>query len=533
VSDTVVVSNIEVSDLGGMGYVFGPSAYPNTSHSERSALYHEWWDYYTGDILKTTKAESGKKGKPPLKWPAQINLVEPTVLAHTAAFLGEFPDEQILDFNIRTDKGNVTKETAETAMAALRRIWRTSHVDALLVENAVLNQVFGGHVWAVRYDPDRATQCRVEVVHPAAFKPVWSPIDYHRLVEVTIAYQIDAVSAQRVFNPQNQLPDREDIMVWEKWTEDEYEVRVGVKGENEDDATDMQVARYSDGSKMAGKNPFLNPETKRAEVPFEYIPRLRAGEFYGQSLIPTVMSAQDEINERVADLGDGVADAIHRYLWVRNRPKGLRGLQLIPRGIMDLGSSAPIQPPPEMGVVPPPEIQAAFLEFINSLREFSQIQSNTPAAAFGLEESSQRSALTLAFMMWPLTGTVRMCRAFASVGLRSFLQKCLIVSMAKGAKAFTVTPEMIDACSFLIVNWAPMIPREREQLVNEMVLRKQTYLASRRHAVSAFGDVPDIDEELTEIEGDMEAEAARQGANQQQQPPIDTGAPVAEGAVEQ
>jgi hypothetical protein len=531
VSDTVVVSNVEVTDIGGTGYVFGPNAYPNTHHSERSALYHQWWLYFTGDVLKNTKAEQGKKGKAPLRWPAQINLTEPTVLAHTAAFLGESSDEQILDFRVKPDEGNVAKETAKATEAAIRRIWRDSQADALLVENALLNQVLGGHIWAARFDPEKASQCRIEIVHPAAFKPVWSPTDYHRLVEVTVAYQIDAVSAQRVFNPATKLPEREDIMVWEKWTEDEYEVRVGLGSEGEE--IDMQVARYSDGTEMAGDNPFINPETDRGVVPFDYVPRLRVGDFYGMSLVPTVMAAQDEINDRIADLGDGVADAIHQYLWVRNRPKGIKGLQLIPRAIMDLGSSAPNQPPPEIGAVPPPQIQAAFLEFMESLQQFSQIQSNTPAAAFGLEESSQRSALTLAFMMWPLTSTVRMYRVFAAAGLRSFLQKCLIVSLAKEAKAFTVSPEMLAACPFLTVNWPPMIPREREQLVNEMVLRVQTGIASHRHAVTAFGDVPDVDEELAEIEKDREAEAARQGANQQQGPPTDIGAPIAEGAVEQ
>jgi hypothetical protein len=523
-SDTVVVSNVDVSD-------FGPDAYSNARLSDRSALYSRWWSYYTGQVLDNTYADkAGDDGKKPLRWPARINLVRTACIAHAAATLGEFPDEQIIDFHVRHEEGYADKKTAAKTASAIRRIWRESHADGLLLENALFNQVYGGQVWAARYDPHKSMQCRVEIIDPVAFTPTWSPTDYHRLIEVQVYYQMDSVAAQKHFNLQIKLPDREDIGVREHWTEDRYEVYVGPgveKGNKQVTNGDGQVARYADGTPMAGKNPFVNPATQQGVVPFEYIPRLRAGSFYGESLVAALMAAQDEVNERVADLGDGVAEAIHQVPYVRNRPEGVKGLTLSRRKFNNLGMAAPNQPPPEVGVLPPPQVQAVFLTFLEALRGFARLQTNTPAVAEGVDEGSQRSALTLAFRMWPLTSIVRFYRAFMGIGLCSFAEKCLLVAHVKAPTL--VTAAMLNNPN-KFVNWAPMIPRDREQLVNEMVLRKQARLASRRHAVTSFGDVLDVDEELAEIDKDVEAETASQGP--QQEAPTDVGEPVAEGTVE-
>jgi hypothetical protein len=56
-------------------------------------------------------------------------------------------------------------------------------------------------------------------------------------------------------------------------------------------------------------------------------------------------------------------------------------------------------------------------------------------------------------------------------------------------------------------DWAPQIPRDREQLVNELVLRSQAGHCSLDFALEQYGDVRNIEEEKARIYADLKKRA--------------------------
>jgi hypothetical protein len=75
------------------------------------------------------------------------------------------------------------------------------------------------------------------------------------------------------------------------------------------------------------------------------------------------------------------------------------------------------------------------------------------------------------------------------------------------------------------IDWLPMVPRDREQTINEVVLLSQTNRMSLERALDLLGDVKDKDAEIARIwdelkqRYELEAEAA---AEQQAQTDIQT-----------
>jgi len=258
------------------------------------------------------------------------------------------------------------------------------------------------------------------------------------------------------------------------------------------------MARYSDGQAMGGKNPF-------GLVPFQYIPRLRAGSFYGESLVKGLMGLQDEINARIADLGDAISGGVHGTRWVRNRPKGARGLRHDPHGFLDLGMPAGNHPPPEVGMLQPPDLPANSLELANKLIELFRQIAHTPPVAYGMDEGSQRSALTLAFRMFPFIAMVERYRRYWSWGFKAISRKALRIMRVKGLHGITEQHER----QMLQVSWAPAIPRDREQLINETVLLLNSALRSPETALQKLGDIPDEDigPEIERVKSFMEWKA--------------------------
>jgi hypothetical protein len=135
-----------------------------------------------------------------------------------------------------------------------------------------------------------------------------------------------------------------------------------------------------------------------------------------------------------------------------------------------------------------------------------------PPVADGEDEGSQRSALTLAFRMWPLTSHVRAERNYWSEGLNLVNEMILMILDAKNP--MRVSTDGVDT-SLLKINqthlghlkrqeWAPMIPRDREALVNELILRSGANHISLESALGSYGDIDDIQEEIKRIVAWME-----------------------------
>jgi len=318
-------------------------------------------------------------------------------------------------------------------------------------------------------------------------------------MECYVSYMIDAATAVRKYNVRLDDDRLADVIVYEHWTRDFYEITVGGKD-----------AYWDRGHQfpMAGKNPYKDPATGMGVIPFEYFPADRAGSFYGIPLGKNVLAMQNEYNSRMADMGDATMEASHKYLFLSNRPKGKRGLETLQRGrLNDLGMGAPGQRDPAVAALAGGEVPESSISWLQGLKNDARMALYTPAVAYGEDEGSQRSALTLAFRMWPLTQSVRTTRGFWTDSFYHLMRKTIIVASTHTPNGYKLEARHVDYR--MVPVWAPMLPRDRAQEVNEIVARKSAGMISIWRGVELLEEreTTFIEEEVARIEEDQKREA--------------------------
>lgn len=495
-----------------------PARYDTEIWAERQSMYNAWYNYWSGEVLdeEDSYAVLKERDKKPLLYPLKLNLIQMTCLLHAGGLLGQTDGRDLpidLTAKPRADRGG--KAAAETATSVFSDYLEASGFESTVDEQAICAMVFGGAYYKTSFDPGAEMGVRAEAIWPEWIRPVWHPFDYNRLIEVFVIYKTSEANAEHSYNVSLKKGDKIEgnkVRVVEHWSEKNYEVRVG-----------GQQAKYSDGTPMKGENPF-------GFVPFVYLPRYRAGSFYGESLIDPLTGIQDEINLRLADVGDATSDTAHQQVWVKNRQKGNKGLRMNPHDIWNLGLN-PSGPEPEVGVLPAPVVPPSVMVFVESLFNVFRQLAHTPPVVYGIDEGSQRSALTLAFRMFPFTQMIYRYRRSWSYPLKQMAYQALSVMAAKGLNGVTD----VHKRQIWSIGWAPVIPRDREQLVNETILLVQTMLRSPEKALTMLGDIPkeEISEELERIKKYHEWRSMIQrpepgaGGGAGEGPIIKTEAPVA------
>lgn len=497
-----------------------PEYYPNWLWTSQTSKYSEYWDYYTGKVLEEDcPSGTTESGQPLKKYPLKINMAKLAVQKHSFALLGEYDEASVVDFHAKPkEKEDATAQAVDDFLTA---VWAENGAMGLLPEQARIAHICGGAVFKIAYDPQKRNKVRLEVIQPDYFFPVWDSTDYHRLLEVEIAYTITTREAILKYGFRPEATSGEEVLYKERWTEKEYEVTIG----------GQPVTNPATGDPYQGKNPFIDPATQRGILPFEYFAVDRTGSFYGTSIIEGVMGLQDEYNARMADVGDAVNEGVHPYRYGRNLPKGIKEIKLSRAAIKNLGMNAPNQPPPEIDYVQHPGLPRGTKEFLEQVKSDFQQVSHTPPVAYGIDEGSQRSALTLAVRMWPTMAFVKDTRGLWSASFASMNRKIMIINMIKGGE---VKQEWLEYQ--LETRWAPIIPQDREQLISENVLLVQARLRAPETAIRFLGDIDDIEAELEKIR-EWQEYLASLGAMQQEQG-IEEGAetemaePEAMGTVE-
>jgi hypothetical protein len=466
-----------------------PDTFAHDVWNRQANVYTEMWDYFNRDVFDETVKESSDDKK----YPLGINLFETACSNHRAALLGEFGDE-VLRF--RVESRNQDKNEIEQT---IKRIMSASSLGALMVEGGLLCEVFGGMVVRVVYDPWRQN-VRIRMVNPANFYPIWDPEDYHRLLEVYVGTYVDARTAFLKYHVDVGTRDgTNQAVVVEHWTSEMYEVTV-----------DGEPAYWDMGRRypMSGVNVFKDA-SGQGIIPFEYFARDRAGDFYGTPLGKNALRIQDEYNLRHTDVGDAVMAATHKATFVRNRPKGTKGLEhLHDSRVKNLGMNAPGRDAPEVFALSTGEVPEVALAWLKDMRDTARTSMFTPPVSYGQDEGSQRSALTLAFRMWPLTSVVRSTRGLWASSFDSLIRKVIVVAASKGL-GYNLNLRYVQDSYRYVSMWAPMLPRDREGEVNEVVVRKQSGLISIETALVKLEDREGewIDAEVKRIKADQKFEA--------------------------
>lgn len=474
-----------------------PALFPYVRWNLQVNRYFEYWRYFTGDIWnETVPNEKDENGEPILKYPLQINYIKTMALKHNFILWGEIQDGPgpIVPMRINTrleeDADAPTpqeKKKAKRLENFINRVWIENKGSILQYEGGLISQFLGGIVYKLNFDPDNFNLeygIKIEQLLPDFFMPVWDTSDPDNLLEVYIVWRVPAREANLRFGYPTPGDGAVDPLYIEHWTHKKLRITIG----------GIPVKHTVNGEEII----YDDIPNELGFIPFVYIARERAGNFYGLSLIDDLKGLARELNARLADFGDSIHESVHRDIYFTNVTQGLKTIEM-PNGRdgINMGVTNPTNgSDPEVNVVDPPQIADNLATYPDQLREQFARDAFTPKVADGEDEGSQRSALTLAFRMWPMTSMIRAQRLRWSNGL---------TQIAKMITRFAVIHELgnIDK-SFLSgydysCDWPVMIPRDREQLVNEVVLALQTQMLTPLAGMKKLDLVQDPNEEFENL----------------------------------
>lgn len=512
------VQTVPISVFSDNPIVIAPEDYPNGQWSAEHAAMNRYWALWKGYTL-----EEKTKDKKALLYPMKLNMVAPTVVGHSSMVIGQVRDGRIVKFGISTSDG-VPKNIAEETGNFMNQLWAVNNGDSIFLEMALFQQIFGGTYIKSAWTPNRKKfQLRFFGADPRAVFPVWDGDDYDRLVAVDIVHQIPKPAAQARYNVNiDHVSGNIDYAtVTEHWDENEYWITIEGK-----------VARWKDGTEMKGKNPYIDPVLGHAIIPIVYIPRVRCGSFWGDSIIPSIEGPQEEVNAAMAHLGDGLADAMHQQPWVKNRAKGKNGLHMNRNEWLDLGMTQLGTAEPEVGRLPGADITAPMVDLVtNQMIRVARQYIGMPGVAWGETDASIRSALTLAFMMKPMVDFGTHYRLNMYRGLK---QMCYISAVMAYNKSRYLDNKISEGHIEAILtshktSLPTPLPLDRQEIVSEVAQRIATKTISRKQAIIKLDGVDGVEEQIAEIEADEKAAEEKAMKLAQQQSAINQPQPQKSG----
>jgi hypothetical protein len=510
-----------------------PPNFPTHLWTEQAQRYRAFWDWFDGTALNVERGRT-ESGEVLLKYPLQINPIRAFSRKFASLLFGEISDNPSLLVKPvaqprTTYYGPVppdeAKDLADFLQAILIEIWEQSNGRSILMENATLSQFLGGCYFMTEFVPTRedlAIPVVIRMVKPDFVLPIWNPDNYYDLLESWMIFRISSAMAEINYGIKANAKSQTPWMIYaEHWTRSGMSVMLD--GEplrvTKQHKLGQTVVDYGNNS-----NPF-------GFVPFVYIPRLREGNFYGPSIVPDLEGVTLEYNARLADMGD-VIHSTADPKWFGRNIQGSTQLKQFDNGswYTYLGTENPsIKNPPEIWREDPPDFSDTMTKFAEMLWKQMMHDGALSPIMLGLDESSQRSSLSLALKMLPSTQMARAQRNHWHEGLTQICRQALnMLALKKVVIGGRTVPPDWERKIRITQDWQPMIPRDREQQVNENVWLAGAGLRSTELAIELIGDAPDVDEEKKRIEDRlrMMAEIETDAAMKQQQAKMALQSPV-------
>jgi hypothetical protein len=501
-----------------------PPNFPAHLWTEQAQRYRAFWDWFDGTALNIERGRT-ESGEVLLKYPLQINPIRAFSRKFASLLFGEIPDSPALlvkpvvkprSSYFGTTPEDGAKDMADFLQAILLEVWEQSNARSIMMENATLSQFLGGCYFMTEFVQDRedlAIPVVVRLVKPDFVLPIWNPDNYYDLLESWMIFRISASMAEINYGVKTENRSQTPWMIYaEHWTRNGMSVTL-------DGAPLRKVVQHQFGETTVDYGNQPNPF---GLVPFVYIPRLREGNFYGPSMVPDLEGITLEYNARMADLGD-VIHSTADPKWFGRNVQGSPRMKQFDNGswYTDLGTENPsIKNPPDIWREDPPQFSDTMTKFTEMLWKQMMHDGALSPIMLGLDESSQRSSLSLALKMLPSTQMARAQRNHWHEGLTQIACQILdMLAIKKVVIGGRLVPRDWRKQFQITQDWQPMIPRDREQQVNENVWLTGSGVRSRRLAVELDGNAPDVDDELKEIESDMRlmADIEAAGAIKQQQ----------------
>ena len=477
--------------------------------------YPTWRSLYDGTALEETMSatQDPASSSPVFRWPVRFNLISSYCQLHAGMLWGHGRSGSSSTelFRVRVDPKIPGRKTA-TEMAprlqdVLNYFWsRQSHI---LRANSAIQQWAGGAVIKVSWRPDSRQSVYgivLETIQPEHFFPIWNPTNFDELYAVKIKFTVSKAVAMARYNLTDaelrRFGDRDRIPVEEYWDAARYYIVLG-----KDQGDKGVVARREDGSPLKGPNPFIHPRTRRGVIPVHYIPRIRTGGYLGESLAYRLEGIQQEMNKTLADYGDALTRGAHPAMGISDYtgPGSKKEIIAIPRhGALNLGPTAPGGTSPKVHTFPLPQVPPQTGEFLERLHGMSEAVAGLTPAARGVNQGKE-SGLAIALQMLPTTNLVDWERAHVAQslagggGLHDTLLAIWWSKRGRAAVVDSVLPSLGDSESIFDldqdIEYAPVIPRDRLDVIDEVVRLSTNPSVSPREWLKRLGDIEDLDEE--------------------------------------
>lgn len=457
--------------------------FPYEEYQKNLTKYSEAENWYDGTALEDYVQKDGEDVD---LYPVRINPIPGTVEKHAHFLFGQTEEDDRPLATVRAIIDEDNKEIAEKVEKVLSQVWWENHGRAIQWENGIASQIYGGCVFHVIYDPYdnfRTVPIRIETVHPKYFVGIPKAHDMWSLQE---AWVVQPITNKEALNLGVSIPEEEDAWLIAHYTLTKIDWFVNLEPA-------MRMDNEGNMRPLSGPNYW-------GVVPIVYIPHTRALKFYGDNIIDILTGVIKEMNLRVADFGDAVTVDSHAYVGMRNVTGGVKVEELAPNlRALNLGSNQSFTGhdagDPDLFAIRNATASTPMGELVSLLYTLYRRLANLPGVVDGEDEGSQRSGLTLAMRMIALTSHTEAERIFWTAGLILLNRIVLRILMISKEAGVTIK----HATARLKLEWSPILPRDREMIVEEAVALMGAKLGSPERLLDVLG-VDNIPEEVQKIQ---------------------------------
>lgn len=479
-----------------------PSGFPLPLWQQQQSRYIEYWQWYTGEALARDKFETDA-GASYEKYPLRINTIRNFARKKASLIFGDPPPSSswlvrpLIKSKPFFAESAEHKEHAKFLQHVAMEVWEQSNGSTILMENATVSQFLGGSFMQLEYRPHMMESSLIPIyiksLLPDFVLPIWNN-DMWDLSECWITYRIPSVAVMKEFGVETDGGMYSSYV--EHWTRDSYSIWIDNKP-----LVASYPLPYGGGVMKVSYDKVKNPF---GFVPVFYIPRLREGGFWGPSIVPDLQGLLTEYNGRFADLGTIVQQTAHRRWFARNLGGNIEMRQFDEdQAFAYLGAGNPALQGtvPEIWSENPPTVSQYITENVNMLWTQMLREASLTHVHFGEDEGSQRSGETLEIRSWAAMALAKMERLYAGTGLniinRRLLEMVAILALEIAGKGVTLAALKEYG---ITQQWHPMIERDRESTINEIVQLRSIGDMSLERSLETQGTVVDLDAELALIE---------------------------------
>lgn len=462
--------------------------FENTLHRRlgtvRPQRYLRLNNYYTGLNLPPDNVEQ----------PLGINFFKSICDKHVSYLWGQWQSSgKVVTFRVRPNDGESPEdETGRAIRVHIERMLKQNDGDVLLRDGALNGSMYGDTIYRLRWDAVRR-HVVIENILPEFFHCRWNVTNMNQLTEVIVSYPIDRLDAMETYGTAgNTAVDYNLInpeylpgfgIYWEHWTPSSYRIWIDDYLVQELPNPYMRVTE--DGEQLPGI------------IPFVHIPNMRVGgDFWGYSDGENILYLQDEINRRMADMGDAVNNHAHPIITLKHFQGEAEDLPVGPDAVWNLGREGVAEYLQWKGTPP------AVIEYIEQCKQMMYDTANMPEVAFGRglkgsgtgRSSGGSSGLALQIALMPMVERSNDKRVFWDRGIRHLVDMALFVHAIHDPASLPFDYHTFRTQYDLRVQFAQVLPRDRMQQVNENVALVNTLIRSTTRALDDLGEENIMDE---------------------------------------